>query len=350
MKLTVVSVAYPASPVSLGTSGGAEQILALLDRALVRAGHRSIVIAAEGSEVEGALIETPLPDGDFNEDALHRARERHRHAIERALVRWPVDLVHLHGQDFNHYLPPVGVPALVTLHCPPQWYAPEVFSLSRPATYLQCVSKSQRDTLPPETNLLSEIPNGVPLDLLATRVRKREFALCLGRICPEKGFDLAVDAAIRAGITLVIAGHLFPYEEHERYWRKLLAPKLDQRRRWVGPVGMARKRRLLSAAKCLLTPSRVAETSSLVAMEALACGTPVIAFPAGALPEIVDHGKTGFVVNSVAEMAGAIGCLDSIDAKTCRETAEQRFSAATMCSAYLGRYEELVRKAVSVTS
>src|SRR5207249_5576489 len=128
----------------------------------------------------------------------------------------------------------------------------------------------------------------------------------LGRICPEKGFHFALQAAKMARADLLLAGQVFPYASHVEYFESKIVPRLDERRQFVGPVGFHRKKRLLSKAKCLLVPSTVNETSSLVAMEALAAGTPVIAFPSGALPEIVEHGRTGYLVSDVKEMAQAI--------------------------------------------
>jgi glycosyltransferase involved in cell wall biosynthesis len=341
MTRTILSVAYPLAPVGPDAVGGAEQVLTYLDAALTRNGHRSIVVACEGSVTTGTLVATPAISGLLTEEAAARMRREHARRIAWALERWPVDLVHLHGIDFHAYLPPPGAPALATLHLPPGWYPPEVFRLARPHTYLHGVSHAQQRAMPPCPALLPPIENGVPVQALHVGLRKRRYALALGRICGEKGFHHAAHAARRAEVPLCIAGELFRYEEHERYFREKLLPTLDAQRRYLGPVGFRRKRRLLSAARCLLVPSLAPETSSLVAMEALACGTPVIAFRSGALPEVVEHGKTGFVVDSAEEMAEAIRAADTIDPDLCRETARRRFSLEAMTGRYLELYERL---------
>jgi glycosyltransferase involved in cell wall biosynthesis len=190
--------------------------------------------------------------------------------------------------------------------------------------------------------MLPPIPNGVPVDALSAHSHaRRSYALTLGRICPEKGQHLALQAAHRAERTLLIAGTVFPYAAHREYFAQQVAPLLDRQRRWLGAVGFARKRRLLSAARCLLIPSLIEETASLVAMEALACGCPVIAFPAGALRELVEPGVTGFLVRDVLEMAEAIGRADEIDPDTCRRVARDRFSLRQMTDGYIARYAAL---------
>jgi glycosyltransferase involved in cell wall biosynthesis len=141
---------------------------------------------------------------------------------------------------------------------------------------------------------------------------------------------------------------VFPYPEHESYYRKEIEPRLDGWRRFIGPIGGARKRRLLAAARCVLLPSLVAETSSLVAMEALAAGTPLIAYPSGALREIVEHGRTGFLVSSPQEMAEAIRSVGNLRSADCRESAMRRFPAERMCSRYLAVYEEMAARAREV--
>jgi glycosyltransferase involved in cell wall biosynthesis len=345
MPLTVLSIGYSLAPVGPDVAGGAEQVLSALDRALVAAGHRSIVIAPQGSDVAGTLVATAPVPVPISDRARQFMRQRQRAAIAEALSRWPVDLIHMHGLDFAEHLPEPGIPTLVTLHLPAEFYPSGAISLTRPRIWFNCVSEAQRRTFPPLPNMLPPVSGGVPVEQLRARHAKRNFALALGRICPEKGFHLALDAAGTARVPLLIAGQVFPYPDHQRYFDEQIRPRLRAGARFLGPVGFARKRRLLSAARCVLLPSLVAETGSLVAMEALACGTPVIAFPAGALAEIVEPGVTGFLVAAVREMAEAILAAARIDPEACRAAARARFSLGRMVERYFAVYERLAVKA-----
>ncbi len=364
--LTVLSVAFPFAPVGPDAVGGAEQVLSALDLELTQAGHRSIVLACEGSETTGQLVAVPSPNplpkregsflpplplgeegasGRIDDAARARVHQAMRAALAQILRRERVDIVHMHGIDFHAYLPPPGPPALATLHLPPAWYPAGSLPPKRPDTWVNAVSSAQDRALRALTDsqtVLPSIPNGVPVDrLAASRHAQRGFALMLGRICPEKGQHLGMDAARLAGVSLLLAGAVFPYPAHQAYFRGEVVARLDRNRRFLGPIGFARKRRLLHAARCLLVPSLASETSSLVAMEALACGTPVIAFRVGALPEIVEHGVTGFLVRDVAEMASAIRQAPAIDPEHCRRTARTRFSLNLMSEAYLRLYGHL---------
>ena len=348
-RLTVLSIGYPLAPVGPDAVGGSEQVLSALDRALVAAGHRSIVVACDGSDVAGELVRYPGPPHDHAIDqAFTDARRQDvRRAIEQVLATTQVDVIHAHSLDFHHYMPPPGPPMLATLHLPPDWYPPEALHPTRPDTWVHCVSDSQLQQAPPSPRMLPPIPNGVPVAALgAAHPRRCDYALVLARVCPEKGLHLALDAAHLAGTPLLLAGEVFSYEAHQAYFTQEIAPRLDRQRRYLGPVGFRHKRRLLAAARCLLVPSLVAETSSLVAMEAAACGTPVIAFRSGALPEVVEHGRTGFLVDDVAGMAEAIRRAPEIQPSVCRATARRRFSTGTMAAAYLQRYEALANQAV----
>jgi glycosyltransferase involved in cell wall biosynthesis len=341
MTLTVLSVAYPFAPVSPDTAGGAEQVLCALDRALVEAGHRSIVIACAGSDTAGRLAPVPRVIGDFGDAVRRQAEERHRAAIAAALARWPVDVVHMHGIDFHAYLPQSGPPVLVTLHLPIDWYPPEALRPRRDNVWFNCVSTHQHETAGDVPRLVAPIENGIDVELYDRNPLRRDFALMLSRICPEKGVHLAIEAAKRAGIPLLIGGDVFPYEAHRQYFRDEVLPRLDGLRRYLGPIGLARKRRLLAAARCVLVPSLAAETSCLVAREAAAAGTAVVAFSRGALVDTVEHGRTGFLVDGVEEMASAIAAISDISRETCRQVAQRRFRVERMAERYFATYEQL---------
>src|SRR3954462_9513748 len=164
MSLCVLNVAYPFAPVGPNAVGGAEQVVTVLDHALVRAGHDSIVMACEGSVAEGILVSMPRPAGVLDEGTRRQVRMQYQVALQKLLTRWRFDVIHMHGVDFHEYLPPEGTPVLATLHLPPQWYPKQVFELNRPQTYLHCVSSRQRETCPPCAYLLTEIENGVLME------------------------------------------------------------------------------------------------------------------------------------------------------------------------------------------
>lgn len=340
--LTVLTVAYGLAPVGPDAVGGAEQVLSLIDRTLVRQGHRSIVVAAEGSLVAGELVPLRQYSGAITDAVRRRIYAEQRDCIRDVLRRWPIDIVHMHGLDFSEYLPPPGVPVVVTLHMPLDWYPPNALAPARPDTYLRCVSLAQRARGPLVARGIPVIPNGVEWPTPRreyTGVRRH--VLGLGRICPEKGFHHALDAAHAAKVPMLLSGRVFPYPDHLVYYQRQIAPRLDHRRRFVGSATAERKIRLLQHARCLLIPSTAPETSSLVAMEAMFCGTPVIAFAAGALPDIVSHGLTGFVVPDVAGMIDAIREVDAIDADTCISLARQRFAGDRMTERYIELYRTL---------
>jgi glycosyltransferase involved in cell wall biosynthesis len=244
--------------------------------------------------------------------------------------------------DFDAYLPAEGVPVLVTLHLAPSLYEETVLRPGRAGTYFNCVSQTQHRSCPRLPNLLMPIVNGVDVERLRPDpAAQRKHALLLARICPEKGIHLAIEAAKAAGVDLMIAGEVFPYADHERYFVGQIQPRLDDRRVFLGPLGFEAKREALQSARCLLVASLIDETSSLVAMEALACGTPVVALRRGALSEIIDDGITGMLVDNADEMAPAMAKVESLRAADCVSAARRRFSAARMTRDYLDLYERL---------
>jgi len=342
MPLTILNVAYPLTRVGPDAVGGSEQILTSLDTGLAEAGHRSVVVACEGSTTAGELVATPKWDGDLDEGVRRWAQQQHYIAIRQALDKFPVDLIHMHGLDWHQYTPEPGIPLLATLHLPPDWYPDWIYEWDRPGTYLNCVSRAQLAAAPVSAVPVHVIENGVPISRLQSTVRKRNYVLALGRVCPEKGLHIALDAAREAGLPMILSGEVYRYETHIEYFDQQIKPRLNRQRKFTGPAGLARKRRLMTGARCLLVPSLVAETSSLVTMEAFACGTPVIAFGIGALPEIIEHGRTGFIVQDEREMVEAIRRVDELDPEECRRVARERFSAARMARDYMSLYGRLL--------
>jgi glycosyltransferase involved in cell wall biosynthesis len=340
MKLTVLSVGYPLAPVSENATGGAEQILAMLDAALVAAGQRSLVVAPEGSRCQGLLLPTPAVSCTLDRRTHKLACAQVRRTIASALQRFSVDVIHLHGVDFLEYLPASGPPAVVTLHLPVAWYPPRAFTQHPQKSRFVCVSQSQAAQCPACARV-RVIENGIRLERFDIACRKGRYIVALSRICPEKGLHWALDAATQCGLPLVLAGRVFGYREHQEYFHSVLRPRLRRQHRFLGPIGMKSKRSLLAGARCLVIPSLVPETSSLVAMEALAVGTPVVAMRTGALAEIVEHGRTGFLVDAPEQLAAAIVATAELSATHCRLSATKRFSWQRMVREYCDLYQEV---------
>lgn len=347
MRLNVLSVAYSLAVVGPDSIGGAEQILSRVDGALVRAGHRSLVIACEGSQVFGELISTGVLEDRLTEEVQRRAQTRVLNTIQTVLANYPVDLIHMHGLDLASYLPDTDLPIIGTLHLPPSWYPEEIFNPDS-RLLLHCVSSVQRKACPAHARLLPDIPNGVPI-LYGPHQAKEHYALSLGRICPEKGFHLAIEASCSAGVPFVLAGAVFGYEAHTDYFEREIQPRLGAHTSFIGPVGGEQKRSLLERAKCLLVPSLVPETSCLVALEAMALGTPVIAFRAGALVDLIQDGENGFLVDDVAGMAAAVGRIEQISPDICRRVVTQKFSADRMTADYLEMYSNVISQTYEAT-
>lgn len=336
--MNILSVAYPLFPVSADSPGGAEQVLFLLERGLA-AQDNSVVVAARGSCVSGELVETPAAPGEITDTVYSEALCAHAAGIQCALEQFPVDLIHFHGLDFHAYVPDARMPKLATLHLPLAWYPESIFRGH--GVRLCCVSESQARTAP-NGSRLPVVPNGIDLARYVAGAARGDYLLWLGRICPEKGTDIALRVAHRLSLPLIVAGPVHPFAYHQAYFSDRIAPLLDEKRRSVGPVGLERKVQLLAEARCVLIPSLAAETGSLVAMEAIGSGTPVIAFRSGALPEIVEHGLTGFIVDSEDEMGEAVKRAPQISSARCREEAFRRFDAARMVQDYISLYRALL--------
>ena len=349
MHLKVLSIAFPFAPVSPQAVGGAEQVLSSLDQELCAAGHTSLVLACEGSAVSGTLFPFPLPSGEIFERGSDVAcRRRVQAVLDHILATHRVDVIHLHGLDFASYTIPATIPWVATLHMPIAWYDAESWSRLSANAHLCCVSETQRLSAVPAMRRVCVIANGVALPSFPTRAKKHEFALVMGRICPEKNAAAALKAGTLARTRVLLAGQVFPYREHRQYFDETIVPLLqgaagDLAHTFLGPLASGQRQAVIAEAKCLLHPTLAPETSSLVVMEAMAAGTPVIAYRSGALPEIVEDGVTGFLVDDVEEMAAAMQRVGDISPAACRRRAERRFARQRMASEYFDLYRSMLQ-------
>jgi glycosyltransferase involved in cell wall biosynthesis len=345
MRFSILSVAFPFAPVRSDCAGGAEQILLTIDEFLFKYGHLSTVLATNNSKVSGTLISVPEITDIITECEKEKIYKKVKNSLQMFIQCNKVDCIHFHGIDFYNYLPDTEMPCLVTLHLPIQWYPLHCLESVQNSIFYNFVSESQRCSAPSSIKCYPVIENGVRIFENNTKILKCNYLLCIGRICPEKGFDIGLRVAKKSKIPLFIAGQVFPYESHIEYFNKEIFPELDNENyRFIGKLEPNIKMEMIARARCVLVPSRVDETSSLVAMEALSCGTPVVAFNRGALSSIIEHGKTGFICNTEDEMIEAIDKISIIDPDVCIQTAKERFSCEKMIRKYFQFYENIKNK------
>jgi glycosyltransferase involved in cell wall biosynthesis len=190
-------------------------------------------------------------------------------------------------------------------------------------------------------SFVGTVHNGIDVDGFPYEEDKQDYVLFLGRIIPEKGVDLAIEAARMAGVPLVIAGQLL--DRHREYFERKVAPALGgEDVVWYGPASRSEVKKLLRKARALLMPYRWEEPFGKVLVEAQACGTPVVSVPWGAVPEVVADGVTGFLRATSEEMAIAIRQIHRISPLACREWAQTHFSRTKMAADYARLYAKLL--------
>lgn len=342
--MKILYIAYPLLPVSEESCGGAEQMLIRLEQEMNSRGHETVVAACAGSRVAGELHATgTAPPGT---DQFEERSAEHNRQILDFLRQQPeeFDLIHDESGTFWQGLGDgreLPAAMLVTLHLARPFYSAEAFSRVPFNVFFNCVSEAQAASFRDVD--VTVVRNGIKVEGFPVIEKKGEYLLWLGRICEEKGAHLAIEVAQRTGRPLVIAGQVYPFSYHQEYFQRKILPHLDgETVRWAESPNIQEKLELLRGARAVLVPSLVEETSSLVAMEAMACGTPVIGLRRGAIPEVVAEGRTGLVVDSVEEMMEAVERVGDIGPQACRNHVERHYSAKRMADDYERLYQRII--------
>lgn len=321
--------------------GGTERVVSYLTEELVRQGH-DVTLFASGDSVTAAELVAPCPRSLRLDEAVVDQLAYHMVMLDKIFRRVDdFDIIHFHIDYLHFPLSRIyGEPHVTTLHG--RLDMPDLVPLYRAYSDMPTVSisNSQREPLP-WINWQATVYHGLPLDLYTEREEAGGYLAFLGRISPEKRVDRAIALATQLDMPLRIAAKVDDADRdyYEAEIKHLLEHPLIE---FIGEIGEAEKNEFLGNAYALLFPIDWPEPFGLVMIEAMACGTPVIAFAEGSVPEVIDHGVTGFIVNSVEEAADAIQRVPTLSRRTCRRTFEARFSAEPMALNYLKVYRKLM--------
>lgn len=337
----ILYVAYPLLPASEESCGGAEQVLVTLEREMHARGNETAIAACDGSRAAGEMLSTgPCAPGT---DAFEQRNAQHTEAVRRYAESRRFSLLHDHSGHFWPHAAGLQTPVLATLHLPRSFYREEMFGSIPSNVFFNCVSRTQLQSFSDIPRVVGVVSNGISVERFQVMRRKDNYLLWLGRICPEKAPHLAIEAARSARMKLILAGQVYPFSYHQQYFEKEVKPHLNSSDvQFVEVPSFQEKMELLRCAKAVIITSLAQETSSLVALEAQACGTPVVAFRHGALPEVIWHGHTGFVVRTLEQMIAAIHDVEHIWPEECRHWVETHFSASTMADGYDALYSDVI--------
>lgn len=347
-RLHIAQLAPPWIPIPPPGYGGIEFMLALLCDALVARGHEVELFCAPGSHSSAKvtpLLEAPHPESI--ERALFEAdhvSQAFAHVDSAAGAGTPFDVVHDHsGYTALSIADRLDTPLVHTVHGPFDQDTKPYYSRHASKGNIVCISHSQASFAPEGAEVAGVVHNPIDVNSWPVGYKKEDWLLWLGRFVPEKGPQRAIRVARAAGRPLVLAGNVQP--RHERFFADEIQPHVDGRMiRYVGEVGGARKQRLFADAYAFLMPIRWPEPFGLVMVESLAAGTPVLAFAQGAAPEIVEHGRNGFLVEDEEEMAAMVEKAGEIDPGECRRSAE-RFSPDRVAAGYESVYQRALETA-----
>ena len=343
MRIAIIAPPWVAVPPS--AYGGTETVLDTLARGLVDAGHDVLLFTTGDSTCpvrRDWTFERALGVG------VPGSAAEIRHVLAAYERVWDFDIVHDHtlvGPLYAGGFPHLAT--VTTIHGPFLSDLGHLYRAVGARVPVIAISHHQASTAT-GVNLAGVIHHGVDLDRFGFGDGRGGYALFLGRMHPDKGVHTAARVARAAGVRLKIAAKMS--EPHElAYFAQQVQPLLGGGIEYIGEVGAAEKARLLGEASCLLNPIAWPEPFGMVMIEAFAAGTPVIATPAGAAPEIVEHGRTGYLAATDHELVAALARVGELDRQSCRQAAERRFSARRMVNRHIALYRQH-RDAISAAS
>lgn len=340
MKIAQVAPLYESVPPRF--YGGTERVVSYLTDELVRQGHEVTLFASGDSRTKAELW--PMCDCALRllgrkviDPLAYHVRMLETVAQEADAF----DIVHFHV-DYLHF--PVSrrekIPCVTTLHG--RLDIPDIHPLFQEFTEMPLVSISDAQREPmPWANWAGTVYHGLPHNLLRPQFKPGGYLAFLGRISPEKRVDRAIQIAIRAGLPIKIAAKIDAADRD--YFEAKISHLLEHPLvEYIGEVGEHEKSEFLGNARALLFPINWPEPFGLVMIEAMACGTPVVAYARGSVPEIIENGKTGFLVSNIDEAVAAIARIETFDRRRCRAVFEDRFSVSRMCSDYVAVYRKVL--------
>ena len=358
--MKIAHIAPPWITVPPKNYGGTEIVLHNLAEEQVAQGHDVTLFAPGDATVSAklisfypqSLIETGVPWQAHLKAYYHYAK-----AVEY-IDKHNFDIVHTHlSSAADMYLFPlmaqVNKPHVMTLHSRFPFDRVGSWTGDADKHYMEwassvpmvAISERARADVPHQLNFVGVVHHGLPMEKFKPTAKAREdYFVWLGRIFPDKGTHLAIQAARSVGVPLVLAGTIDRHmPESVNYFEDLVKPLIDhQQIKYIGPVNMEQKIDLLSRARCMLNPIEWEEPFGMVIIEAMALGCPVITFARGAAPELVAHQESGFLVHGVDEMAHFMEKVDELDRIAVRRHVEQNFSARTMAKKYAAIYQKVI--------
>ncbi|MHB1595554.1 MAG: glycosyltransferase family 4 protein [Streptosporangiaceae bacterium] len=337
-QMHIAMVAPPYFDVPPTAYGGIEGVVADLVDSLVARGHRVTLIGAGRHATRAQRFIRTYDVGPAAQLGEPMPEMVHAAKVARILETLGADVIHDHTMVGPLMARGRLTPTVVTAHGPVQGDPGEFFRALGETVHIVAISDAQR-ALAPDLAWSATVHNAIKADTFPFRAQKEDYALFLGRFHPEKAPHLAIDAARAAGMPITLAGKCAEPVERA-YFEREIAPRLGDDVTIFGVADAAAKRQLLSHAACMLFPIQWEEPFGLVVIEAMACGTPVVALGRGAVPELMKHGETGVIVDRVDQMPDGIALARMLDPVAIRENVEANFTIEVMAEGYEAVYRQ----------